>query len=71
MGYLAVDFDTKRCWRFRPSRRWLRRNPAYAPASIGFVLGQDITPRQLASFRRRGLAREADYATECQTPKRW
>lgn len=69
--FLAIDFQARRCWRFRPSLEWLRRHPAGAPVSIGYVVGEDLTPGQLACFLRRGLARECSFREECLTPRPW
>jgi hypothetical protein len=71
LEFLAVDFSARRCWRFRPSRDWVRRNPAGAPVSIGYVIGEDIKPAQLAAFIRQGKAREVSFAEECLTPHPW
>lgn len=69
--YLAWDAERRTAYRFRPSLRWIAAHDNGCSVSIGFIIGRDITPRQIEAFRRRGLLREVDYAAECETSRPW
>jgi len=67
----VVDFKAKRCWEVLVSEKWIKDNPADAPVSIGYVLGEDINERQLKAFQNQKKVRELNYKAECETPKPW
>lgn len=69
-SFLAWDAGARRAWRITPSLRWLAKHDNGHAVSIGFVVGQDITMRQVEALARIGRAIEVDYAAAMQ-PRAW
>lgn len=64
-----MDFDNRREWRATVSERWFRANNPGHSVSIGFVLGEDISDRQIRALSRHGKVKEVVYTGDI--PKPW
>jgi hypothetical protein len=68
--FLAWNATTRQAWTFRPSLRWLDKHDNGHANSIGFIVGHDLSFRQIETFVRLGRATAVDYDT-AMTPRRW
>lgn len=68
--YIAWEAQSRSAWEIRPTLSWLTRNDNGHTASIGFMVGHDITWNQIRALERTGRAKQVDY-DKAMAPRRW